>query len=314
MESEVRALEAEARALEAETNREGAEATNAGRLTTESPTHPAAALMTTSSGPGPTAAPAQALQRREFVRRVTTDAVVMAGRFYSLSRVITRSASAAGQAVMADLDSIRREQEPESGTAPEDPSSAEPPTAASEPTVAAAEQVGREDETPGPITPATLAPAIVVPAPPATAPVPPPPVPLNLTPDQEALLERARSATLGVHRPGLSPHLTPAQFHWDGLVFRIPSLGWAARTTNVRREPRVTLFVEDAQSGEFGAISGRATIIERRTSVREQNEGLLRRYYPGADPDAQWAALVAEDPDRVLIVVEPDQTIWGRRA
>ena len=139
-------------------------------------------------------------------------------------------------------------------------------------------------------------------------------MPLNLTLDQESLLERVRMAALGVNRAGLSPHLTPAQFHWDGLVIRIPSLGWASRTTNVRREPHATLFVEDPETGEFGAISGMTTIVERRSSVREQNDDLLRRYYPDIDPDEQWAALLAEDPDRVLLVLQPSQTIWGRRA
>ena len=42
----------------------------------------------------------------------------MAGKFYSISRVITRSATAAGQAVIADLESIRRDQDPERARCP----------------------------------------------------------------------------------------------------------------------------------------------------------------------------------------------------
>jgi len=250
------------------------------------------------------------LQRREFVRRLTSDAVVMAGKFYSLSRVITRSATAAGQAVIADLESIRRDQGPEGATGAEAAGSGGPAVAGA-PTQT---QAAIEEAPAASVAVAGPAAAVVTAVEPPTPPAPPAPVPLNLTPEQESLFERVRVATLGVNRVGLSPHLTPAQFHWDGLVIRIPSLGWASRTTNIRREPHATLFVEDPETGEFGAISGMTTIVERRSSVREQNDGLLRRYYPGVDADEQWTKLLAEDPDRVLLVLQPVQTIWGRRA
>jgi hypothetical protein len=250
----------------------------------------------------------EALERRAFVRKATTDAVSLAGRFYSLSRIVSRSVGAAGQSMVDNLESIRLEQSPgESAGAAASTSGA----------IAGASGMAEFVAEPGPeppTEPAAESATESMAGPPADiVPEPPPRIPLALTESQTALLNRLRTAVLGVSRPSLGPHLTPAQFHWDGWVFRIPSLGWSARTQNVRHEPRATVFIEDLETGEFGSIGGRATVAEGRFA-RAESDGLLAKYNAEADPDERWAQLVAEDIDRVVIVIDPDQAIWGRRS
>jgi hypothetical protein len=288
----------------------------------------------------------EGLERRAFVRKATTDAVSMAGRFYSLSKVLSRSVGAAGQSMVDSLETIRLEQSPGqpadqvdqvAGQAAAITGPAELPESDTPAAVGASSafdpaitrmpvaEIGAIDGaavTGSPMQPAsgsigdraTDPPVQPVAEPPGrTASEPPARVPLTLSGSQATLLDTVQTAVLGAGRPGLGPHLTPAQFHWDGWVFRIPSLGWSARIQNIRQEPRVTLFVEDLATGEFGSIGGRATIAEGRFA-RDQSGGLLARYHPGADPDERWAQLLAEDIDRVVIVIDPDQAIWGRRS
>ena len=304
---------------------------------------------------GPNAPLEEGLERRAFVRKATTDAVTIAGRFYSLSQILSRSVAAAGQSMVDNLESLRLEQtaaEPglPAAAVPGDPSAAlaTPDSPGPESTTAAAASDGQAAAiaTPGspafgaagdlaPPAPAASLPGMqpaggsavpiepagaVAPASPAAAFKPAAmanPKPARralpaLTDSQAALLASARTAVLGVSRAGLGPHLTPAQFHWDGSVFRIPSLGWAARIGNVRKEPRVTLFIEDLETGEFGSIGGTATIAEGHNARGESDE-LLAKYHADSAPDERWAQLVAEDLDRVVIIIDPDQAIWGRR-
>jgi hypothetical protein len=258
----------------------------------------------------------EALERRAFVRKATTDAVTIAGRFYSLSKILSRSMTAAGQSMVDNLENIRLEQTAAPGGAATAAIGADAAAPAGIVAVSTADPAAPplNDES---VAESVSGDATSTPMPveqPAITPPPEPPkrVLPPLTDGQTTLLATARTAVLGVNRAGLGPHLTPAQFEWDGSVIRIPSLGWAARIGNIRREPRVTVFVEDPASGDFGSIGGIATIAEGR-HARGQSDGLLAKYHGDADPDERWAQLIAEDVDRVVIVVEPDQAIWGRR-
>src|SRR5207253_8354876 len=48
-----------------------------------------------------------AVERRAFVRKMTTDAVGVAGTLFNFSRILTRSAVAAGEAVMGELEGLQ---------------------------------------------------------------------------------------------------------------------------------------------------------------------------------------------------------------
>src|SRR5262245_22865759 len=108
----------------------------------------------------------EGVERRQFVRRMGNDAVGIAGSVFGLSRVIRRSAAAAGKAIASELEGLQ----------PKPDIEAEPVASA---------------PIPEPSPPASASEAIApTPAPaPVAAPTPKAPPPLTVDADQRALLE-----------------------------------------------------------------------------------------------------------------------------
>ena len=292
------------------------EALAAAATSAANPVDPAPAGHPSMAGPADTASAAEgavledatpvdpAFERRAFVRRMSGDAVRTAGSVFSISRILTRSAVAAGQAVMGELQAL------DAGAAA---GSAGPPVA--EPALAPP-----PDEPPVPGAPdSASAPAVAQPpvAEPAHAgsrsPAERPA--LLLDADQRAILESATTAVVAVNWEGHPPQLTTAEVLWDGQTVRFGTLGWSRRTTMLRTDPRISLLVEGPGDGRFVTVVGHARISEGQ-AARDAMWPLLRR--TATDPgevgaEARWQELVAADADRAVIVVEPDQVLSGRR-
>ena len=280
----------------------------------------------------PAAAVDPALERRAFVRRMGSDAVRTAGSVFSISRILTRSATAAGQAVMTELESLQvgNAAEESVGGPPAGPlvvpvDGAEPAAPAEAAAAAGAPAVGwaagvpaatampsATDAPPG--APAAASTTTAAHAPFAKAPAPAPP-PLAIDPDQRALLEGATTAVVAVNREGHPPQLTTAVVLWDGGTIRFATLGWARRTTMLRADPRIGLLVEGPGDGRFVTVTGRARITDGRDAYDAARPLLLREVGDGGEAaaEARWQELVAADLDRAVIVVEPEQVLSGRR-
>jgi nitroimidazol reductase NimA-like FMN-containing flavoprotein (pyridoxamine 5'-phosphate oxidase superfamily) len=244
-------------------------------------------------------AEAAALERRAFVRRMGTDAVRTAGSVLGLSRILTRSAAAAGQTVISELERMQVG----------DPAAEAVIGAPADVTIVEAAEALPEVETPAPVASAPSA----APAPAAPAAAAPIAATLAVDDDQRAILEAARSAVVAVNRDGHPPQLTTAAIHWDGATARFLTLGWARRTTMLRADPAIGLLVDGPGDGRFVTIAGRARIVEGR-DARDAALPLLRRDHGGDEAAvAAWDALLAEDADRAVVVIEPDQVLSGRR-
>jgi nitroimidazol reductase NimA-like FMN-containing flavoprotein (pyridoxamine 5'-phosphate oxidase superfamily) len=249
----------------------------------DAPSGPDAPADATS---GATGAAHDAFERRAFVRRMSGDAVRTASTVFGLSRMLTRSAAAAGQAVMGELEAIQV------GNAGQDPlnlPSGDASAPVGPPAIAAAPEIW-----------------------PAVPPVQPPE--LLLDADQRAILEEAASAIVAVNRDGHPPQLTAAKVLWDGDTLRFATLGWSRRTTMLRADPRISLLIEGAGDGRFVTVTGRARIVEGR-EARDAALPLISREV-GDDPsaaEARWQELTDADADRAVIVIEPEQVLSGRR-
>jgi nitroimidazol reductase NimA-like FMN-containing flavoprotein (pyridoxamine 5'-phosphate oxidase superfamily) len=240
------------------------------------------------------------VQRRAFVRKMTNDAVGIAGTLFNVSRILTRSAVAAGEAVIGELEGLQPGNAAEE-TAEENQSAG--PASRSDSTSAA------------PASGRSAAPEPAAPGPSAAEPGLPPSRPvLLLDADQRAILEAATSAIVAVNREGFPPQLTAASVAWDGETLRFATLGWSRRTTMLRADPNVGLLVEGPGDGRFVTVAGRAQIREGREAREAMWPLLLREAGKAGEAGAnsRWEALVAEDPDRAVIVVEPDQVLSGR--
>jgi nitroimidazol reductase NimA-like FMN-containing flavoprotein (pyridoxamine 5'-phosphate oxidase superfamily) len=231
-----------------------------------------------------------AVERRAFVRKMTTDAVGIAGTLFNFSRILTRSAAAAGQAVMGELEGIQL------GNAAEETGGENGPGTQPQPEARRSE--------PAPVEPALAGPGA---APSHSA--------VLIDAEQRAILDAATSAIVAVNRAGYPPQLTAATVLWDGNTLRFATLGWSRRTTMLRADPNIGFFIEGADGARFVTVSGRAEIRDGR-EAREAIWPLLLRE-AGEEGEAgarqQWDSLVAADADRAVIVVEPDQVLSGRR-
>jgi nitroimidazol reductase NimA-like FMN-containing flavoprotein (pyridoxamine 5'-phosphate oxidase superfamily) len=212
------------------------------------------------------------VDRRRFLHRLSGEAVSTAGRIAGFSAAVRRSVVAAGEAAAQE---IGPRAEP-SGDAPPPPP--ELPTAPAR----------RE---------------IAVTAPPARTSPPP-----ALTADQEALLARARSATLAVNDAAGAPHVTASWFAWDGEAFRLPAGLFTAKANHVARDPQVSLLIEEPSAGGWVAVTG---IAETLAGPRAADEALLllAKYRPGDEPAAAWAELYPAG-DAAVIIVRPTRFVW----
>jgi nitroimidazol reductase NimA-like FMN-containing flavoprotein (pyridoxamine 5'-phosphate oxidase superfamily) len=252
--------------------------------------------------------PPAEMERRAFVRRMTTDTVGLAGRVFGLSKAMTRGAVAAGQAVRDNIQAVAVEQgvgDPATEFGPEIAPEIAPEFEADvEPAL---------DHGPGlEAEPERAIAAEPEPAPAArTAPAPMPEV--LLTAEQAAVLEAATSAVLAVNGRGAAPLAQPVAIHWDGETLRFASLGWSRRATAIQMEPRVALVVEAPGGGVFVVVEGTAR-FEIGPAARDAMAPLLSREGDQAEADRRWAELVAADPDRVVVFVRPTKVLTGRRS
>ncbi len=216
------------------------------------------------------AEPPEALGRRRFVQRMAAEATGMAGRAQGLSQVLIGSISAAGQAVVDDLEMIRAR---EAGSA--------------------------QDAAVADSAPAV---ADIVPAAPAAAKS----TQALLGGDQLAVLAEAREAVVAVNDPTHGPHLGVVAIAWNGSAIVFAAIGHSLRATLLRSDDRLALTI-DGQDDTYLIVRGRAKMLAGAAA----REALVARLV-GTDRD--WDELVAEDPDRLAVLLTPDQALTVRKA
>lgn len=175
--------------------------------------------------------------RRDFLRQLSGDAVVTAGKVAGLSALITRSVSAAGSSVARDLERLGGDHadgadEPELST-----SEVTPPT---------------------PTTPTTPAPPAHAPA--AYAADPGRAAVDRLTEAQQTILSGIAAGTLALNDPGGPPYLATVPLAWDGASFAVPSHWSGARVGHVERDGRAALQLVDPATNAWITVTGVATL------------------------------------------------------
>jgi PPOX class probable F420-dependent enzyme len=124
--------------------------------------------------------------------------------------------------------------------------------------------------------------------------------------DREAFLRRMSNAIVACHRREAAPNLAPLWYLWTGEEFWISTLTWTARVKNLRRDPRMSLCIDDPVSGDYVTAYGTVRIIEDDT-VREKTLALIRKYRVEEDVLPHWERI---KDDRVILALRPDEMIW----
>jgi len=122
--------------------------------------------------------------------------------------------------------------------------------------------------------------------------------------DVKELLAGAHHAVVGVNRASGPPQLTVVWFLWDGETFRFTTTRSRAKYLNLKRDPSISLLVDDVEKNFYVVAYGRALILEDGHDALAQP--LLEKYMPEKAGNPQWT------PDRVIVELRPDRILTGR--
>ena len=124
----------------------------------------------------------------------------------------------------------------------------------------------------------------------------------------EQFLAERRNAVLGVIRKDGSPQLNPMWFHWTGEVFQISTTRARFKYNHLKRDPRVTLCIDDATGFKTVIVEGRAEIVE--DDVWGPTRVIVEKYVDKDHVETRMARMRTEP--RVLLVVHPERWIsWN---
>lgn len=118
-------------------------------------------------------------------------------------------------------------------------------------------------------------------------------------------LAERRNAILGTIRKDGSPQLNPMWFHWTGEVFHISTTRTRFKYDHLKRDPRVTLCIDDVTGFKTVIVEGRATIEE--TDIWGPTRTIVEKYVDPAHVEARMTRMRTEP--RVLLIIRPDKWI-----
>jgi PPOX class probable F420-dependent enzyme len=122
--------------------------------------------------------------------------------------------------------------------------------------------------------------------------------------DVQELLAGRRHAVVGVNRAEGPPQLTVVWFLWDGETFRFSTTRSRAKYLNLKRDPSISLLIENVEKKFYLVAYGRARLIE--DGHDELARPLLEKYQPERAADPGWTS------DRVIVELRPDRLLTGR--
>ncbi len=124
--------------------------------------------------------------------------------------------------------------------------------------------------------------------------------------EMQQLLSKPNNAIVAVNRPSGGPQLTPVWYAWDGKDFYFTTTRDRAKYTNIKRDPQISLIVDDLQMHRYVAAYGQAEIIEHDFANRLRP--IISKYAP-VDRVEQQVQAVTGDPSRVLVVLHTDKIV-----
>ncbi len=124
--------------------------------------------------------------------------------------------------------------------------------------------------------------------------------------EMHTLLNKANNAIVGVNRAKGGPQLTPVWYAWDGTDFYFTTTKDRAKYLNLKRDPSISLIVDDIPMHKYVVAYGRAKIVEH--DFADLVRPIIKKYAP-ADQVEQRVVAVTSDPQRVMVVLHPDKVV-----
>src|SRR5258708_19896931 len=116
--------------------------------------------------------------------------------------------------------------------------------------------------------------------------------------EMQKLLSKANNAIVGVNRADGGPQLTPVWYAWNGTSFFFSTTKDRIKYVNIKRDPSISLIVDDLEARKYVVAYGRAEIIEH--DYAELLRPIIRKYAP-ADRVEQMVKPTTNNPIRLLV-------------
>jgi PPOX class probable F420-dependent enzyme len=122
-----------------------------------------------------------------------------------------------------------------------------------------------------------------------------------------ALLAKPLEAVLAVSRPSGGPQLTVMWFYWDGEAFYFSTTRDRSKYPNIKRNPAVSLLVNDETAHHYVVAYGRAELIEDDYDlIARLTDPIIAKYAPDAPPRTPEGERADH---RLIIVLRPDTLV-----
>jgi len=124
---------------------------------------------------------------------------------------------------------------------------------------------------------------------------------------EDFLSERRNAMIATINKDG-TPQLTPVIYYWDGSTFYISVTQETVKYKNIKRDPRVSVVVDDVLNHHCVIAKGKATIQE--DNIWETTSKIIYKYYGKEEGEPYLEQLKKQK--RVLIVLKPTKMqAWG---
>jgi len=121
------------------------------------------------------------------------------------------------------------------------------------------------------------------------------------------LSERRNAAIATLNTKG-DPQLTPVIFYWDGSAFYFSVTKETVKYRNIKRDPRISVIVDDVLDHHCVIASGKAKI--RENDIWDMTSKIVYKYYGKEEGDPYLEHLKKQN--RVLLVLKPKKIqSWG---
>lgn len=130
--------------------------------------------------------------------------------------------------------------------------------------------------------------------------------------NQEALqtfLAQPHDAIIATNRLGKGSQLTPVWFVWDGEAFLFSTQKASVKYANIRRDPNISVIINDPGTYTYVVAHGRAEIVELER-YPELGNAILEKYMSAEQRQQFEASIQAiERASRVVIVLKPEKVV-----
>lgn len=124
----------------------------------------------------------------------------------------------------------------------------------------------------------------------------------------EDFLSERRNATVATINKDGTPQLTPVIYYWDGTTFYVSVTRETVKYKNIKRDPRVSIIVDDVLNHHCVIAKGKATIQE--DNIWDTTSKIIYKYYGKEEGDPYLEQIKKQK--RVLIILKPTKVqAWG---